>query len=294
MLLVGGLFSTSYASASNVPSSPTPTCFVGQCISWHAADTWSHESPIYLTSFHAGGGASAPVVYAAWMNVREVDLGLYLGVEGPGTTALNRGPERVPNTGLARLLATFNSGFYEADAHEGFYTHNTLYFPMVKGQATLVRYTSGAVNIVNWLGGAMPDPSIEMARQNLTLLVQGGHATAATAVNARWGLTLHGVPDVWRSAVGIDANGNLLYVAAPNQTAASLAAILVSLHAVTAMELDINPEWPILATYGGPGGVGARLAVANPNQVPTRFLTTTTKDFFAVYLSTTPGGAEPW
>jgi hypothetical protein len=73
-----------------------------------------------------------------------------------------------------------------------------------------------------------------------------------------------------------------------------MAAIMVQLHCVRAMELDINPEWPIFVTYSGPGAVGATLDVPNPNQIPTRFLYTSTKDFFAVFLSTGPGAAQPW
>jgi hypothetical protein len=200
----------------------------------------------------------------------------------------------VPTAGLPRLLATFNSGFYEADNAAGFYTNHTLYFPMVRGEATLVRYRSGALDIVSWRGGLHPGADVTMARQNLGLLVSGGHPTPATANNTNWGLTLGGVPAVWRSAIGIDANGNLLYAAAPLQTAASLAAIMVRLHAVRAMELDINPEWPIFVSYLGRGGAGPELDVANPNQIPTRFLYSSTKDFFAVFARRIPGEATPW
>jgi hypothetical protein len=61
-------------------------------------------------------------------------LALYPGYEEPGPSALPRGPEMVPPSAYPRLLATFNSGFYEKDAPEGFYVNHTLYFPMVKGQ----------------------------------------------------------------------------------------------------------------------------------------------------------------
>jgi hypothetical protein len=83
-------------------------------------------------------------------------------------------------------------------------------------------------------------------------------------------------------------------VAAPEQTSTSLAQIMVKLHVVRAMQLDINPEWPIFVTYAGRGAVGPALYVANPNQVADRFLYTSTKDFFAVYIRQRPGEAQPW
>ena len=52
--------------------------------------------------------------------------------------------------------------------------------------------------------------------------------------------------------VGVDARGDLLYAAADNQTAESLALILQRAGAVRAMELDINSEWVTFNFYGGP------------------------------------------
>jgi hypothetical protein len=74
-----------------------------------------------------------------------------------------------------------------------------------------------------------------MARQNLNLPVDDSRATPSTSDNSLWGVTLHGVPAVWRTALGVDANGNLVHVAAPAVTAQSLAAIMVELHVVRAM-----------------------------------------------------------
>lgn len=283
-----------HVAARVVSPGPPPSCVRGVCLSWHVVDTWDGAKPVAITTFHPTGQAASIVAYAAWLRTSSIDLGLYPGYKGPGPTLLSRGPQQVPTSGLPRLLATFNSGFYEADEAAGFYTNHTLYFPMVKGEATLVRYRTGALAIESWRGGATPPPSVVMARQNLSLLVSGGRPTSATADNARWGLTLGGVPAVWRSAIGIDEHGNLLYAAAPFQTAASMAAVMVRLHAVTAMELDINPEWPIFVTYGGRDAVAPQLDVANPNQIPTRFLYSSTKDFFAVFARRQVGEATPW
>jgi hypothetical protein len=265
------------------------------CHQWRQLDTWLHAKPaILVTSFAPNEQVPNVVAYAAWIRTSSTDLALYPGYKGPGPTTLDRGPEEVPLDGRARLLATFNSGFYEADAAGGFYANKTLYDPMVNGLATVVRYTNGTVNITKWTGGPTPGPSIVMARQNLSLLVNNSRATTASLNNQLWGLTLGGAQSVWRTALGIDTQGNLIYVAAPEQTSTTLAQIMEQLHVVRAMQLDINPEWPIFITYANRGAVGASLYVPNPNQIADRFLYPSTKDFFAVYVTKHPGEAQPW
>ncbi len=262
---------------------------------WAVADSWSAGPPaVMTTTFRPDPTQPTITAYVTWMRSATTQLALYPGYEGPGSTPLNRGPEMVPQSAWPNLLAAFNSGFYESDASAGFYTHGTLYFPMVNGLATVVSYTDGTVDIVDWQGGPTPGPDILMARQNLPLLVDAGAATAAAAVPSQWGVTLGGVPAVWRTGLGVDAKGNLLYVAASDQTAAGLAQILIDVGAVRGMQLDINPEWPIFVTYGGAGAVSPTLFVPNPNQIPNRFLYSSTKDFFALFQRLPGDLDQPW
>ncbi len=286
---------------------PAPVCYsttsskvkapIEVCRPWKPMDAWSGRPfAVLTTTFAPSAQAPTVVAYVAWIRTSRTLLSLYPGYEGPGATSpgVNRGPEMVPPAASTDLLATFNSGFYEADGAGGFYTHHTLYFPMIKGLATVVRYTNGKVNVVSWSGGARPGATVLMARQNLPLLVSNARATPLSSQNQMWGLTLHGLAAVWRTALGVDARGNLLYVAAPAQPSSSLASIMVRLHAGSALELDINPEWPIFVTYAARGARGPALFVPNPNQIPNRFLYSSTKDFFAEYISQHPGAPQPW
>jgi hypothetical protein len=258
-------------------------------------DKWDPgPASVTTTTFRPDPTQPGIVAYVAWMRASTTQFALYLGYKGPGPTPLDRGPEMVPQAAWPNLLATFNSGFYEADSAAGFYTHGTLYYPMVKGLATVVAYTNGRVAIVDWEGGSTPGPGILVARQNLPLLVDDGAPTPLSANWADWGLTLGGVPAVWRTALGIDAEGNLIYVAAAAQTPASLAQILVDVGAVRGMQLDINPEWPIYVTYGAAGAVSPSLFVPNPNSIPDRFLFPATKDFFAIYRRVPGVTKQPW
>ena len=100
---------------------------------------------------------------------------------------------------------------------------------------------------------------------------------------SKWGATLGNAIRVWRSGVGIDRRGNLIYAAADYQTVGSLAAILIKAGAIRAIELDINTEWPSFITYIRGGAVNPSKLVPNPLQPASRYLVPDDRDFFTVY-----------
>jgi hypothetical protein len=75
----------------------------------------------------------------------------------------------------------------------------------------------------------------------------------------------------------------VIYAAADNQTAQSLAQILVRAGAVRAMELDINSEWVTFNFYGAWGAAAAQKLLPDMTRDATRYLTPDDRDFFAVY-----------
>jgi hypothetical protein len=242
--------------------------------------------PVLVTTFRTDPVYPRIVAYAAWFDRSRTQLALYPGrYEPPGASP--RGPMEVPQSQRWRLLATFNSGFMHRDSQGGFFVNGDAVEPLRTGQATLVAYTSGRVDILSWRGGPTPGPNVVVARQNLPLIVERGHPNPLLANNSLWGTTLGNAIRVWRSGVGIDRRGNLLYLAAKDQTAASLADALIHAGAVRGMELDINAEWPSLITYGS-GGVGnATKVVPNVQQPTNRYLVPDDRDFFAIYRRTT-------
>jgi hypothetical protein len=124
---------------------------------------------------------------------------------------------------------------------------------------------------------------IAFARQSLPLIIEHGRLSPALNDSSRWGFTLGNAVRVWRTGIGIDRRGNLIYAAADFQTVTSLAEILKRAGAVRAMELDINPEWPTLITYRHRRGLLPTRVVPNYQQPTTRYLVPDDRDFFAVY-----------
>jgi hypothetical protein len=189
----------------------------------------------------------------------------------------------VPSRERWRLLATFNSGFIYSDGLNGDALDGHVNEPLQDGLATLVALRNGRVNIVSWKGGAAPGRNVAFARQSLPLIIDHGRLSPALDDSTRWGFTLGNAVRVWRTGIGIDRRGNVIYAAADYQTVRSLARILQRAGAIRAMELDINPEWPTLITYRHRGGLLPTRIVPNYQQPVTRYLHPDDRDFFAVY-----------
>jgi hypothetical protein len=239
-------------------------------------------APVLVTTFRSEVAYPRIVAYVAWFDHTRTQLALYPGRYEP-PNANPRGPMQVPFDQRWRLLSTFNSGFLARDSHGGFFLNRHSVIPLQQGQGTIVAYKDGRVDVVSWAGGARPRSNVVLAQQNLPLIVDHRTPNPLISDGSRWGSTLGNAVRVWRSGVGIDARGNLIYAAANYQTAASLADILIRAGAVRAMELDINAEWPSLITYGR-GGVGnATKVVPNYQQTAHRYLVPDDRDFFAIY-----------
>ena len=238
--------------------------------------------PVLVTTFRPDPGSPGVVAYVAWFDHLRTQLALYPGIFQPPASS-PRAPSEVPWGQRWRLLASFNGGFKANAGAGGFAINGRAYTPLERGLGTLVGYSDGRVDIVNWHGGATPPRSVMFARQNLPLIVNRGRPTPHVWQGWRWGTTLGGATYVWRTGVGVDRHGNLIYAAAGDQTAGTLAAILIHAGAARAIELDINPEWPTLITYAHQRGLQPTKLVPNEMQPDNRYLYPDSRDFLAVY-----------
>jgi hypothetical protein len=241
--------------------------------------------PVLLTTFRPEAEYPELLAYVAWFDHTRTAIAYYPGRYEPPDTAV-RGPMMVPYGQRWRLLATFNGGFTHEDGENGSAIDGRVNEPLKDGKATLVGYSDGRVEIVKWSGGPKPGPDVAWARQSLAPIVWDGrmNPTLNTDPNSpEWGFTLGGVTRVWRTGVGVDRRGNLIFVAAEGQTVISIAKALLHVGAVRAMEFDINPDWHTLITYSHGHGLSPKMVEPQPNQPPTRYLVPDDRDFFAVY-----------
>jgi hypothetical protein len=250
---------------------------------WHATrSSLASRPPILETTLRDQPEYPRVLAGVTWIDMHRARLQLYPGRLEP-SVELPRGPEEVPEALRGQLLATFNSGFKLSDSHGGFVLHGHTYAPMRNGQGTIVGYENGSVDVVDWNRGPTAPAGVSFARQNLPLIVDNGQATPNIANTAEWGVTVGNAVLVWRSSIGVDAHGNLIYVAGENQSVQSLARAQIRAGAVRAMELDINSFWVSMISYGAPGGSEPHNLLPGMERSDTRYLEPDDRDFFAVY-----------
>jgi hypothetical protein len=185
------------------------------------------------------------------MDQRLLKFSLRPGTEDPGYGNWGA-PMDIPQGQRLGLVATFNSGFRIASSGGGFYLHGHNVGQLVKGAASEVYFKNGKLLIGSWGSGPLRmGANIAAVRQNLHPIVINGHVPGSVDQNvlSSWGATLGGGYNVWRSGVGITNNGRIIYVYGPALDVRTLANLLKRAGCVTAMELDINPDWTSFMYY---------------------------------------------
>ncbi len=205
---------------------------------------------VYETTLRPDKTHTSYVVGVAWMDTKLLHANLYSGSWIPGGGPYPRTAPVLPSAART-LVAAFNAGFLMNNANGGYFTNGKEELPLRTGAASFVTYKDGTSNIISWSTGTKVPSDVASVRQNLDLLVQNGHQASGLSANdtSKWGATLGNAVYVWRSGLGITADGALVYVAGPGLNITDLANLLVRAGAVRAMELDINTDWVNFATY---------------------------------------------
>jgi hypothetical protein len=205
---------------------------------------------VYTTVLRPSAIHTSYVVGIAWMDTTLLKATLYSGSQIPGGGPFTHTAPVSPSAATS-LVAAFNAGFQMSDANGGYYTDGRTVDPLRNGAASFVIYKNGSSTVGEWGRDESMTPDVVSVRQNLDLLVDNGQVVPAAynANSSAWGATLGNADYVWRSALGVTADGALVYVGGPGLDIVDLASILVRAGAVRAMELDINTDWVNYSTY---------------------------------------------
>jgi Phosphodiester glycosidase len=237
--------------------------------------------PVLVTVFRTDRAYPRLLAFAAWFDHTRTAVAFYPGRYEPPKVAV-RGPMMVPYGQRWRLLASFNSGFTYAYGGNGSSVNGRVNEPFRVGNATLVGYKDGRLGILKWQRGSNAR-NLAWARQSLPPIVWNGKVNPNLDNSLKWGEALGGSVRVWRTGVGIDRRGNLIFIVADGQTVMSLAKVLRHAGAVRAMQFDINPFWHTLITYTHDRGLHPTMVEPQANHSPHRYLVPDDRDFFAVY-----------
>ena len=243
--------------------------------------------PLIYTGFLRPDSAHLSIVAGvAWIRRAGTATHLVAGTVQPGGPAW-LGTASVPAGDVGKLVATFNSGWKMRDTTGGFYLNGQTARHLVAGQASLVIDKNGAVAIGAWGKDVKMTAGVVAVRQNLALVVDHGRPVAGLNTNAdgRWGSAHNQYQYTWRSGAGIDAHGNLIYVAGDKMNLATLAAAMADAGVVRGMQLDIHSGMASFASWQPLSGAKAATPTKLLPKMPRsayRYLNPDQRDFFYV------------
>ena len=201
-------------------------------------------------------------------------------------------PDTIPAGSRTGLVATWNGGFKLQDSlagrYGGYYADGRAIGQLPNGYAAEIFRRDGTMTIGVWGRDAVAgDPTVVAVRENLHLLVDNGQIQ--TSINdgsgLAWGYTIRNAYYVWRSGIGVTADGNIVYAMGPALSVQTLADILRRAGAVRALELDINPDWVSFMSYqviSDPANP-VPIKLTNFGRPADRYYQPSSRDFVAVY-----------
>jgi hypothetical protein len=268
---------------SPAPLATSPGALPGEGVWAPGARAAGGQPADYTTFLRPDPGHASVVTAIVAFDQKWTAAHLIAGTKEPGGSW----PEQaqVPGTFRPSLLATFNSGFKFRDTDGGFYADGRYGKPLKNGMASLVIDRSGVADVALWGRDTQMSPIVAAVRQNLELIVDSGRPVAGLSGNpaGQWGSARNQFQFTWRSGIGVDAQGRLLYVAGGQLTLTALASALAMAGAVRGMELDIHGGM-VSCNLFRPDITGSSPTTLLPTMstAPDRYLSADQRDFFAI------------
>jgi hypothetical protein len=228
------------------------------------------EAPyLYKTLLHPDAGRGWAEVFVVAIDIPRVDLFVVAGSQEPKTdnpkTDSYERLARIPAEKHEELLAAFNGGFMTEHGAYGMKVDDIVLVRPRPNACTLALYKDGSVRIASWHNIANTESDMRWYRQAPECMFENGkiHPGLTAGSGLKWGATLDGDTVIRRSAAGLSADRQILYVSITNHTTARvLADGLRHAGAVDVAQLDVNWSYPKFVLFEpGPEG-GERKAVA--------------------------------
>jgi hypothetical protein len=182
------------------------------------------------------------------IDLRQVELSWAIGKNDhlAERLATHQVPGLIPGERLPNVLAVFNGGFQARHGWWGMMAHGiTVLEPKATG-CTVAMATTGGVSIAPWSAlGPMQDQLLAFRQGPPCLVFESEmHPDLERGVTRPWAGTNPDRKTRRRSALGIDASGQVLYFAIGTETQpVDLARGMLAVGAANAVQLDINWAW---------------------------------------------------
>jgi hypothetical protein len=227
------------------------------------------EPPYMMkTLLHPDATRSWAEVFVVAIDLRRVRLYAVAGTREPATDSAEG--EKYQRTALIppehdqELLGAFNGGFMTEHGGYGMKIDGVTLVKPKPNACTIAVYNDDSVRIAPWHELAADEPRLRWFRQAPECMWAADklHPGLVGGKGLKWGATLDGDTVIRRSAIGLNAARDVLYVSITNHTSARVLADGVHhCGAVDVAQLDVNWSYPKFVTFE-PGGGPERQAVA--------------------------------
>lgn len=242
---------------------------------------------LYSTVLRPDPAHASVVAAAAWIPADATAAHLVAGTLQPGGSGWG-GNAAIPTAGLPSVVATFNSGWKYKDIDGGFYANKQSNPPLKDGLASVVIDKQGQITVGQWGRDVSMGPDVVAVRQNLHLVIDQGAPVRGLDSNAAglWGSAKNQLQFTWRSGLGTDSHGDLIYVAGDNLTLQTLSTAMTDAGIQRGMELDIHPRMVNFAAWTPKAGghITATNLLPNMPAAANRYVAADQRDFFYLTL----------
>jgi hypothetical protein len=211
---------------------------------------------MFKTLLHPDKSRSWSEVFVVAVDLRTVSVRPVMGYQEPRTDKKEAEgyvrPAKIPKEHWDSLLAAFNGGFMAEHGHYGVYFDGITFIDPKDDACTLAQFSDGHLEVRSWPKMSDRLPEMVWYRQAPNCMYEDGkmHPNLKIYRARKWGATLDGETVIRRSAVGISADQQILYVGISNHTNAKVMAL--GMHhagAVHVAQMDVNWSYPKFVTY---------------------------------------------
>ncbi len=241
--------------------------------------------PLWHTFFRPDPERPYARVDLVHIDLSQTQLTIVPGTSEPRSVDGIRGSGVIPTNVQqgGKLLAAWNGGFLTIHGAYGMMVNRRVILPPRDDFAVLAQYANGSLKLGVWGSEITMTPDLVTFRQNGPILID--HGVLNENGMLAWGKSVSGDTHIWRSGLGLTADGNLLVAAGSSLSAQTLGQALLAAGAVEAMQLDVNAWHVYFLTYAltPQGLVPTKLNAAIPGP-STVFLRPFDRDFMYLTL----------
>jgi hypothetical protein len=223
---------------------------------------------MYKTLLHADNSRSWSELFVVAVDLRQVAVMPVMGYQEPRTEKIEASGytrhAKIPPEHYDALLGAFNGGFMAEHGGYGVYFDGITFLDPKDEACTMVAFRDGSYAVASWTKLKDRWADMRWFRQAPACMYEDGEMHPFLKVHhaKKWGATLDGNTVIRRSAVGLSADGQILYVGISNHTTAKvMASGMHHAGAAHVAQMDVNWSYPKFVTYE-PGKDGQLYPVA--------------------------------